>query len=160
MAELVQETIDGKDKEKLRDYPEEKLGEDARVKQEESAEQLIVEPEKSLRASIKFIFAGKNYSIYLATAWVYNAFAYMGSFFNLYLRAMGWDFLLIGTVFSITPVLASTTRLLGGYVGDLADRKKLSVIAMFMMAGYYLIIGIFTDAFFIFIGLLYYLFLL
>ncbi|MHA1479856.1 MAG: MFS transporter [Candidatus Thorarchaeota archaeon] len=154
MAELVQETIEGKDKEKLRDYPEKKLGEDARVKQEESAEQLIVEPGKSLRASIKFIFAGKNYSIYLATAWVYNAFAYMGSFFNLYLRAMGWDFLLIGTVFSITAVLASTTRLLGGYVGDLADRKKLSVIAMLMMAGYYLIIGIFTDAFFIFIGLI------
>ncbi|MHA1882808.1 MAG: MFS transporter [Candidatus Thorarchaeota archaeon] len=154
MSELVQDEVDSKE---ISTNVEEKstlLMVAKKTMNEEPEQNLPSQNEISLTDSVKQIFSGKNYSVYLTTAWIYSAFAYMGSFFNLYLRALGWDFLLIGAVFSITALVSSTTRLLGGYVGDKTDRKKLSVIAMLMMAAYHLVIGLFTDPLFIIVGLL------
>ena len=114
------------------------------------------EERPSLRTSLGTIFAWRNYSVYLTTSWVFTAFSYMGLFFNLYLVELGWQYWLIGIVLSINSAIAATSRLIGGYVGDVSNRKHLSVIAMFMMAAYNLIMGFFTGFSWIIIALLFY----
>ncbi len=91
------------------------------------------------------IFSWKNYSVYLITAWVFAAFTTINSFFNLYLRAIGWSYTLIGAVAAITATVAAACRLIGGYVGDVVNRKSLAVIAMAFASGYFILIGLFTD---------------
>ncbi|MHA2379057.1 MAG: MFS transporter [Candidatus Thorarchaeota archaeon] len=105
---------------------------------------------RSIRESLRIIFSWRNYSVYLITAWVYNGFAVIYEFFYLYLRALFWDFVLIGTVMAIMYAMTAVTRFAGGYLGDIVDRKKLSVLAIFMLAVYHLMMGIYTDFIFIF----------
>ncbi len=115
----------------------------------------IREESPSLLDSLRTIFSWRNYSVYLTTSWVFTAFSYMGSFFNLYLHEeLSWDYWLIGVVLSITAAVSALSRLVGGYVGDVSNRKHLSVIAMLMMAGYNLIMGIFVEFTWIIIALL------
>jgi MFS family permease len=110
----------------------------------------------SLADSIKSIFSWRNYSVYLATAWIYTSFSYMGLFFNLYvLEELLWEPLLLGSILSMTAIISATSRLIGGYVGDVTNRKHVSVAAMFMMAVYNLILGISVEFTWIFIALLF-----
>ncbi|MFX1602788.1 MAG: MFS transporter [Promethearchaeota archaeon] len=87
---------------------------------------------------------------------MYNGFAVIYEFFNLYLRALDWDYVLIGTVVTIIVALSAISRLIGGYVGDVVDRKRLSALAMLMLAMYHLIMGVTTDFIFIFGALVIY----
>ncbi|MFW9845269.1 MAG: MFS transporter [Candidatus Thorarchaeota archaeon] len=103
----------------------------------------------SLRESLRAIFSWRNYSVYLITAWVYNGFAVIYSYFTIYLREIGWEFIVIGGAMTAVAGLGALSRFVGGYVGDITNRKNLAVIAMFMMATYHLIIGITTDFIFI-----------
>jgi MFS family permease len=80
--------------------------------------------------------------------------AALWSFFNLYLRTLQWDFMTIGTTLSAVAMVSVFARLIGGYVGDVVDRKKLAVVAMLLTASYFLIIGLFTDFSYVVIGLI------
>ncbi len=113
-------------------------------------------PEQSLRASLQTIFANKNYRTFLATAWVLSTFNYLSSYFNLYLRAIGWEVFVIGVVLSVVSVFSSIFRLSGGYLGDIVDRKKIAVSAFFVLSIYYILIGIFLDFWILVMTLLFY----
>ena len=121
------------------------------IKQEE-----VQELDVGIRASLSTIFAWKNYRIYLATAWIFNAFAYLGSFFNLYLWSIVPSLIFIGAVSSIASAIGTTARFFGGYIGDTVNRKSLAVVSMLIIAAYYLMIGLFTDPLLIFVALLVY----
>ncbi|NHI90811.1 MAG: MFS transporter [Candidatus Thorarchaeota archaeon] len=111
----------------------------------------------SLVDSLRAIFSWRNYSVYLATSWVFAAFNYMGVFLTVYLRAeLNWEYVLIGAVLSFVAAVSAISRLIGGYVGDVSNRKNLSVIAMFMMAAYNLIIGVAVEFTWILIALLFF----
>ncbi|MFW9833302.1 MAG: MFS transporter [Candidatus Thorarchaeota archaeon] len=110
----------------------------------------------SLRSALRTIFSWRNYSVYLVTSWTFTAFSYLGLFYNLYLLDLGWDYVLIGTVLSLMSAVSATSRLIGGYVGDVSNRKTLSVVAMGMMAAYNLIMGIFVEFTWIIIALLFF----
>jgi sugar phosphate permease len=115
------------------------------------------EEKPGLKNALRTIFSWRNYSVYLATSWIYTGFSYMGQFFNLYLLdELKWDIVLIGTVMSFVAVVSATSRLIGGYVGDVSNRKILSVVAMFMMAVYNLIMGISREFMWILIALLFF----
>jgi MFS family permease len=115
------------------------------------------EENPSLVDSLRAIFSWRNYSVYLTTAWVFAAFNYMGVFLNLYLNSeLGWSYVLIGFVMSFIAAVSTISRLIGGYVGDVSNRKNLSVIAMFMMAAYNLILGVSENFTWILIALLFY----
>jgi MFS family permease len=118
------------------------------IEQDEAQNQNI-----GIRSSLKAVFAWKNYRIYLATAWIFNAFTYLGNFFNLYLWSILPNLVFIGTIGTVTAAVATTARFFGGYVGDTVNRKTLSVISMFIMATYYLMVGLFTDPILIFVAL-------
>ncbi len=102
-------------------------------------------PEQDLRTSLKTIFSNKNYTVFLTTSWVLSTFNYLSSYFNLYLRALGWDVLLIGIVLSISAGFSSIFRLAGGYMGDAVDRKKIACMAQFVTALYFIVIGVFLE---------------
>lgn len=104
---------------------------------------------KGVLASLKRVFTWRNYAVYLFTSWIFSALTFgLDSFFNLYLRNIGWDYILIGVVASTSGVVAALARLVGGYVGDNYDRRSLSIVAMAMFSFHYLLIGI-TDFFII-----------
>lgn len=108
-------------------------------------EGVITVPEQDLQTSLRTIFSNKNYTVFLTTAWVLSTFNYLGSYLNLYLRALGWDVLTIGIVLSISAAFSSVFRLIGGYMGDAVDRKKIAYAAFFVTALYYIGIGIFYE---------------
>ena len=123
----------------------------------EPLERDYVTPEEEMpgwRQSFRDIFSWRNYTVYLLTAWVFNAMAVTWSFFTLYLRTLQWDFILMGTMLSLVAIVKVFARLIGGYVGDVVDRKKLAVVAMLLTAAHFLIIGFFTNFGFMFIGLI------
>lgn len=109
-----------------------------------------------IRASLKAVFSWKNYRVYLATAWIFNAFTYLGSFFNLYLWSIIPNLIFIGAVGTISASIGTTARFFGGYVGDTVNRKTLSVVSMFIMSIYYMMIGLFTDPLLIVVALILY----
>ena len=113
----------------------------------------VQEQSVGIRASLSAVFSWGNYRVYLATAWVFNAFAYLSSFLNLYLWHIVPSFIFIGAIGTTTSIIAAMARFFGGYVGDTVNRKTLSVVSMFLMAIYHLMIGIFIDPVFIFIAL-------
>lgn len=106
-----------------------------------------------LRTSLNAVFSWNNYRVYLITSWIFNAFVYLGYFFNLYLWNLNLGLIMIGAINTITAAIATTARFFGGYVGDRSNRKTLAVVSMFLMAIYYLMIGIFSDPLMIFVAL-------
>ncbi|RDE13268.1 MAG: hypothetical protein C4K47_06500 [Candidatus Thorarchaeota archaeon] len=110
----------------------------------------------NLRRSLKSVFSWQNYSVYLVTSWVFSAFVVVWSLLNLYLRAIGWDYLQIGLVLAIVSTTSACARIVGGYVGDAVDRKRLSILAMLMAGVSHLTIGLFTDFAAVLLGLMIY----
>jgi MFS family permease len=106
-----------------------------------------------IRASLSTIFSWKNYRTYLITAWVFNAFEYLSSFLNIYLWETIPSYVIIGAIWTILSAISALARFFGGYVGDTVNRKTLSVVSMFLMAIYHVMIGIFIDPVFIFVAL-------
>ncbi|MGY5859182.1 MAG: MFS transporter [Candidatus Thorarchaeota archaeon] len=106
-----------------------------------------------IRSSLKAVFAWKNYRVYLATAWIFNGFTYLASFFNLYLWSILQSLVVIGAIGTISAAIATIARFFGGYVGDTVNRKTLSVVSMLLMATYYLIVGLFADPLLIFVAI-------
>ncbi len=109
--------------------------------------------EGNVSSALASIFSWRNYRIYLVTAWMFSAASVINSFFNLYVRAIGWDFTAIGSVIAVTSTMALGMRITGGYVGDVVDRKMLSVIAMGLAAIYFLLMGLFADPIMIILAL-------
>lgn len=109
-----------------------------------------------VRAALRSIFAWRNYSVYLATMWVFNAFSAIYGYFNLYLFNIGWDFVVLGTVGAITAAISAIARLFGGYLGDVVNRKSLSVFAMFLAAVFNLIMGLTMEFALVFAALVIY----
>jgi MFS family permease len=126
------------------------------VSREDEAFSKIEESEikPTWKDSLQTLRKSPSYIVFLLTAWVYNSIIAIWYFFNLYLRALEWDYILIGLVLTTVSLVSTGCRLIGGYIGDSWDRKKLSVIAFSIAAFYHIIIGLFTISFLIFIGLI------
>ncbi len=116
----------------------------------------VTEQDFGLRASLNTIFSWKNYRIYLITGWVFNAFVYLDSFFNLYLWSIIPNLVIIGGIGTVAATIGAIARFFGGYIGDRVNRKSLAFISMFIVAIYYVMMGIFVDPLFIFIALMIY----
>ncbi|MFW9932345.1 MAG: MFS transporter, partial [Candidatus Thorarchaeota archaeon] len=119
---------------------------------------LIVEEavDQGVRSSLNSIFSNRNYVVFLITGWMFNCYNHLGSYLNLYLKVMGWSLITIGLVLSIVNAFSSIARLIGGYVGDIANRKGVAVAAYLILGIYYVYVGIFVDFWLIFIGLMIY----
>ncbi|MHA1652412.1 MAG: MFS transporter [Candidatus Thorarchaeota archaeon] len=114
-----------------------------------------VEP-TGLREAISEVFSQRSYTVFLGTAWVFYTFEVLYIFYNLYLRSLGWGFLLIGLVGGANMVIAAASRIAGGYLGDITDRRHLAVAAMLFGAVTLIITGLFTQPFLLVLALLIY----
>ncbi|TFG12619.1 MFS transporter [Candidatus Thorarchaeota archaeon] len=140
--------------EALTDFEEDMLPDE--YDQAEKNEQDSQQSDSGLLYSLKLILSAKNYGVYLITSWIFGSIVYLQAYLNLYLRALGWDFIVMGAVLSVLAVFASVMRLIGGHVGDITNRKNLSVVAMLPISVFYFIIGVFVDPLMIVIGLIVY----
>ncbi len=111
--------------------------------------------ETSLASALRTLFSWRNYSVYLTTSWVISASSYIGLFLNLYLRELSWEYVTIGLLLSVVNFFSTMGRLIGGYVGDVANRKHLAVIATLCLAVYNILLGLSASFTFIFAGLLF-----
>ncbi len=125
-----------------------------RVQTENEEQTEIRQCPTGLRATLRSITSWSNYMVYLITAWVFNAFAALQSFLNLYLYTLQWDYFLLGVILTIVSLTAAVMRLLGGYTGDVINRKTLSVVAMLLMSIYWFMLGLTRQFIFIIIGLM------
>lgn len=154
MSELIQESEDRSEARLDREPEDQQLPPNSElIPSADLGTETVSEVDTSLRSSLKEIFSWRNYSIYLLTSWIFAAFDKLNYFFNLYLIDIGWEILFIGTVASTLSVVTLVSRFIGGYVGDVADRKMLSVVGMLIAAMYSIMIGIFTDTIVLIIAL-------
>lgn len=157
MDEVVQETEAGIEKQDtIAPETKQTFQDDYLIEADPETDGIQIKTTKSIREALSDLFSWNNYKVYLLTAWTFSAFAVLPSFFNLYLRSLSWDYLTIGLVSAIWSGVAAVCRLIGGYVGDVVDRKKLSVTALFIAAVYHLIMGLFVDFTLIFVGIMIY----
>ena len=150
MTELIQQTNKRRESE-VADNPD-VLGPDLLdgeqiVDSEEASEEI------GLKESLRAIFSWRNYSVYLTTGWVITSFSYMGLFLSLYFIDLNWEYVVIGALFSIVNFIAILSRFVGGYVGDVVNRKHLAAGATFCLAIYNLLLGLSIEFTIIFIAL-------
>lgn len=115
-----------------------------------------VEAEQGVFHSLRIIFTNRNYAVFLVTGWMFNCYNHFSSYLNLYLKVIGWNLITIGVVMSIVSAFSSIARLVGGYIGDVANRKGIAVAAYLILGIYYVYVGLFVDFWLIFIGLMIY----
>ena len=152
MTELIQRTDERKEKE-LADNPD-VLGPELLDDKQDTDSERTAE-EVGLRDSLKAIFSWRNYSVYLTTGWVITSFSYMGLFLSLYFIDLNWEYVVIGAIFSFANFVAITSRFIGGYIGDVVNRKHLAAAATFCLAIYNLLLGLSVEFTIIFIALLF-----
>ncbi|TFF92539.1 MFS transporter [Candidatus Thorarchaeota archaeon] len=150
MTELAQQVDDRKETE-LVEQPD---AFDTDLLDETDFAETEKQEDSGLLASIRSLFSWKNYSVYLTTSWVITSFSYLGLFLNLYLIDLEWEYVLIGAVLSVVSLASTMGRLVGGYVGDIVNRKHLAVAATFVLAAYNFVMGISTVFVIIFAALL------
>ena len=144
MTELLQEKLaEPNDDEKQYDSKDRPTEAPKEMKLSGEGETTV--PEQDLRNSLRIIFANRNYTVLITTSWIFSTFTFLGSYFILYLRALGWEVIVIGVVLSVTTGISAFVRMVGGYYGDTANRKRIAVGAQLVYAIYYIAIGIFAD---------------
>jgi MFS family permease len=144
LTELLQEKLADPNDNEQQDDSKDRLTEDT-LEMKISDEGEITVPEQDFRTSLRVIFANRNYTILLTTSWIFSTFNFLSSYFNLYLRALGWEIFVIGVVLSFSAGISALTRLIGGYYGDVANRKRVAVYAQLVYAIYYILIGLVAD---------------
>ncbi len=122
-----------------------------------------IQPEKgsrpssmSMKQSIHELFKWNNYAVFLFTSWVLSSFMILGYFDVLYLRTLQWDFITIGAVASVVTVSSTVCRLIGGYVGDVVNRKILAVVSLLIAGLFYIVLGTFVSFEMVVLGFLFY----
>lgn len=125
----------------------------------QTEEQMVQTPEKtrpSTREALSVIFSWHSYTLFLITTWIFYAFDSLMLFYNLYLRDLGWSFVVIGALSGINMIIAASSRIVGGYIGDVADRKLLATIAMLFASMFFLLSALFIHPAIIVLALLIY----
>lgn len=83
-------------------------------------------------SSLKVILRYRSFSVYLVTSWILGIFGVIiNSYLTLYLRDILFsNYVLVALLLSIYMAMELVMRFLGGYLGDNANRKALSVLTM------------------------------
>lgn len=110
----------------------------------------------STREALSEVLSWRSYTLFLVTAWMFYAFDIMMAFYNLYLRDLGWGFVLIGILGGVNTIISATARIFGGYIGDIVDRKVLASASMLLGSIFFFITAIFVHPALITLALLIY----
>jgi MFS family permease len=99
-------------------------------------------------ASLGTILRYRSFSVYLVTSWILGIFGVIINYYIMYyLRdILLADYVLVGVLLTIYTAMELLMRFLGGYLGDNANRKTLSVLTM-VVSGLALFVLAFANSF-------------
>ncbi|MGY5874405.1 MAG: MFS transporter [Candidatus Thorarchaeota archaeon] len=104
--------------------------------------------------AVKKLTSNRNWTVFLATVWIYSSMVVMYEYFTLYFRDIGISYILTGTLFSIMFTINIAGNFISGYLVDNYDRRNLSVITMIIPGIFFLIISLTTEVVFIALAML------
>ncbi len=84
----------------------------------------------------------RSFRVLLITGWIMYGIDKIFSYMNLYLRALGWSFVLIGAISSLYLLIRSAARFVGGFIGDTHNRRTMSIATMGLTSVAWLMLGI------------------
>jgi MFS family permease len=99
----------------------------------------------TLRNDFSTLIKDRSFRVLLATGWIMYGIDKVFSYFNLYLRALGWSFVLIGFAASLYLVIRSIARFVGGFVGDTRNRRTMSIATMGLTSVAWLMLGMSAE---------------
>ncbi|MHA1909586.1 MAG: MFS transporter [Candidatus Thorarchaeota archaeon] len=104
----------------------------------------------TFRYDFSTLMKDRSFRVLLVTGWIMYGVDKVFSYFNLYLRALGWSFVLIGIVSSLYLVIRSASRFIGGFIGDTRNRRTMSIATMGLTSVAWIMLGLSTEFWMIF----------
>ena len=96
----------------------------------------------SFWSQFKSVMSSRTYAVFLITNWLFGIGSPVGRYVSLFLRDMlFYNYVLIGFLSVYFTSLGIVAQLIGGYIGDNFDRKKLAVLTMLMNGIGFLVVG-------------------
>ncbi|MDF1537953.1 MAG: MFS transporter [Candidatus Thorarchaeota archaeon] len=103
------------------------------------------EKPSTLRNDFTILMKDRSFRVLLVTGWIMYGIDKVFSYMNLYLRALGWSFVLIGAVSSLYLLVRTAARFVGGFIGDTRNRRTMSVATMGLTSVAWLMLGISAE---------------
>ncbi len=96
----------------------------------------------SFLSQFKSVMSSRTYAVFLITNWLFGIGSPVGRYVSLFLRdLLFYNYILIGFLSLYFTSLGIISGLIGGYIGDNFDRKKLAVMTMLMSGIGFLVVG-------------------
>ncbi len=95
--------------------------------------------------SVRRVLSNRNWTIYLATVWVYSSMGVLNQYFTLYFRDIGISYIMVGVLISLMFVVNMMGTVFSGYIADNYDRRKLSAVTMIVNGIGFLMLSVSTD---------------
>ncbi len=96
----------------------------------------------SFWSQFRSVMSSRTYAVFLITNWLFGIGSPVGRYVSLFLRDMlAYNYVLIGFLSVYFTSLGIVAQLIGGYIGDNFDRKKLAVLTMLMNGIGFLVVG-------------------
>jgi MFS family permease len=96
----------------------------------------------SFWSQFKAVMSNRTYAVFLVTNWLFGIGSPVGRYVSLFLRDMLlYNYILIGFLSVFFTSLGIVAQLIGGYIGDNYDRKKLAILTMLMNGIGFLVVG-------------------
>ena len=104
--------------------------------------------------AVKKLLSIRNWTIILATVWIYSSMVVMYEYFTLYFRDIGISYILTGAIFSMMFSINVVGSFVAGYLVDNYDRRNLSIITMILPGINFLILSLTTEVIFVALAML------
>ncbi|MFW9920494.1 MAG: MFS transporter [Candidatus Thorarchaeota archaeon] len=97
--------------------------------------------------SLRRVLSNRNWSIYLATVWIYSSMSVLMQYFTIYFRDIGISYVLVGALLTLMFGVNIIGTVVSGYLADNYDRRKLSAVTMFVNAIAFFLLTFATEFF-------------
>ncbi len=84
--------------------------------------------------SVRRVLSNRNWTIYLATVWIYSSLSVLMQYFTIYFRDIGISYVMVGVLLTLMFAINILGTFASGYLADNYDRRKLSAITMVVNA--------------------------
>jgi len=75
--------------------------------------------------SVRRVLSNRNWTIYLATVWIYSSMSVLMQYFTLYFRDIGISYVMVGVLLTLMFAVNILGTFASGYIADNYDRRIL-----------------------------------
>ena len=76
--------------------------------------------------SVRRVLSNRNWTIYLATVWIYSSMSVLMQYFTIYFRDIGISYVMVGILLTLMFAVNILGTFASGYIADNFDRRILS----------------------------------